>query len=138
MAYEHIEFEIDQGVAVLRLNRPDSLNSFTVDMHLEVREVLTRAASDSAVRCVLLTGNGRGFCAGQDLNDRAVSPGESMPDLGDFGYGQALLAKQNLLFPVIRSHVLTQRLANRMRRCLRHGEKDEAVFVGNYQISAFG
>ncbi|MEM1153066.1 MAG: 2-(1,2-epoxy-1,2-dihydrophenyl)acetyl-CoA isomerase PaaG [Pseudomonadota bacterium] len=82
MSYQNIEFEIDQGVAILRLNRPDALNSFTVDMHLEVREVLTMAAEDKSVRCVLLTGNGRGFCAGQDLNDRAVSPGEAMPDLG--------------------------------------------------------
>lgn len=83
MAYSNIEFDIDAGVAVLRLNRPDSLNSFTSDMHLEVREALTLAAEDSAVRAVLLTGNGRGFCAGQDLNDRAVAPGEAMPDLGD-------------------------------------------------------
>jgi 2-(1,2-epoxy-1,2-dihydrophenyl)acetyl-CoA isomerase len=83
MSYEHIEFEIDQGVAILRLNRPDALNSFTADMHGEVREVLTRAAGDKAVRAVLITGNGRGFCAGQDLNDRAVAPGAEMPDLGD-------------------------------------------------------
>lgn len=83
MAYQDIEFEIDQGVAVLRLNRPDSLNSFTTDMHTEVREALTGAAENPEVRAVLLTGNGRGFCAGQDLNDRAVAPGESMPDLGD-------------------------------------------------------
>ncbi|MEM6582727.1 MAG: 2-(1,2-epoxy-1,2-dihydrophenyl)acetyl-CoA isomerase PaaG [Pseudomonadota bacterium] len=82
MSFENIEFEIDHGVAILRLNRPDALNSFTVDMHLEVREVLTHAAEDKSVRCVLLTGNGRGFCAGQDLNDRSVSPGEAMPDLG--------------------------------------------------------
>jgi 2-(1,2-epoxy-1,2-dihydrophenyl)acetyl-CoA isomerase len=52
-------------------------------MHGEVREVLTRAAEDKAVRAVLITGNGRGFCAGQDLNDRAVAPGDSLPDLGD-------------------------------------------------------
>ena len=52
-------------------------------MHGEVREALTGAAGDKGVRAVLLTGNGRGFCAGQDLNDRAVSPGEEMPDLGD-------------------------------------------------------
>ncbi len=83
MTYNTIEFEIDQGVAVLRLNRPDSLNSFTAEMHAEVRQVLTTAAQDSAVRAVLLTGNGRGFCAGQDLNDRAVAPGEALPDLGD-------------------------------------------------------
>jgi 2-(1,2-epoxy-1,2-dihydrophenyl)acetyl-CoA isomerase len=83
MSYEHIEFEISKGVAILRLNRPDSLNSFTVAMHAEVREVLEQSASDPEVRAVLLTGNGRGFCAGQDLNDRAVAPGAEMPDLGD-------------------------------------------------------
>ncbi len=83
MAYQHIEFEIDQGVAILRLNRPDALNSFTADMHAEVREVLGEAAHNRSVRAVLLTGNGRGFCAGQDLNDRAVAPGEAQPDLGD-------------------------------------------------------
>ncbi len=83
MSYRNIEFSIDAGVAVLKLNRPDALNSFTAEMHGEVREVLEQAAADKSVRAVLLTGNGRGFCAGQDLNDRAVAPGESMPDLGD-------------------------------------------------------
>jgi len=83
MAYQNIEFSINQGVAVLKLNRPDSLNSFTSDMHAEVREALTLCASDKAIRAVLLTGNGRGFCAGQDLNDRAVAPTGQPPDLGE-------------------------------------------------------
>jgi 2-(1,2-epoxy-1,2-dihydrophenyl)acetyl-CoA isomerase len=83
MSYRNIEFETGKGVAILRLNRPDALNSFTAEMHGEVREALSGAAEDKAVRAVLLTGNGRGFCAGQDLNDRAVAPGEAMPDLGD-------------------------------------------------------
>ena len=83
MSFNTIEYGVDSGVAVLKLNRPDALNSFTVEMHGEVRGVLTSAAEDKAVRAVLITGNGRGFCAGQDLNDRAVSPGESMPDLGE-------------------------------------------------------
>ncbi|MFT6958163.1 MAG: 2-(1,2-epoxy-1,2-dihydrophenyl)acetyl-CoA isomerase [Halieaceae bacterium] len=83
MSYQHIEFEIYKGVAVLKLNRPESLNSFTADMHGEVRTVLTEAAASAEVRAVLITGNGRGFCAGQDLNDRAVAPGAEMPDLGD-------------------------------------------------------
>jgi 2-(1,2-epoxy-1,2-dihydrophenyl)acetyl-CoA isomerase len=83
MSYQHIEFEIHKGVAVLKLNRPDSLNSFTADMHGEVRAVLTEASESPAVRAVLITGNGRGFCAGQDLNDRSVAPGAEMPDLGD-------------------------------------------------------
>ena len=52
-------------------------------MHGEVREVLTQASEDKLVRAVLITGNGRGFCAGQDLNDRSVAPGEALPDLGD-------------------------------------------------------
>ncbi len=83
MSYKNIEFSIDKGVAVLKLNRPAVLNSFTAEMHGEVREVLTQAAADKLVRAVLITGNGRGFCAGQDLNDRAVAPGQSLPDLGD-------------------------------------------------------
>ncbi|MCB1694614.1 MAG: 2-(1,2-epoxy-1,2-dihydrophenyl)acetyl-CoA isomerase [Halioglobus sp.] len=83
MSYNNIEFAIGKGVAVLKLNRPDALNSFTAEMHGEVREVLTQAATDKTVRALLLTGNGRGFCAGQDLNDRAVAPGEAAPDLGD-------------------------------------------------------
>lgn len=83
MAWENIEFTIDNGVAKLVLNRPAALNSFTAAMHAEVREVLTRAADDPQVRAVLLTGAGRGFCAGQDLNDRAVSAGDAPPDLGD-------------------------------------------------------
>lgn len=83
MSYKNIEFAIDKGVAVLTLNRPDALNSFTAEMHGEVREVLTQAADDKSVRAVLITGNGRGFCAGQDLNDRSVAPGAEMPDLGD-------------------------------------------------------
>ena len=84
MSYDNIAFNIDQGVAQLTLNRPDSLNSFTTAMHGEVREALTQAAQDSGVRAVLITGKGRGFCAGQDLSDRAVAPGKDgeIPDLG--------------------------------------------------------
>lgn len=82
MSYQNIEFVIDRGVARLTLDRPDALNSFTAAMHGEVREALTLAAGEKAVRAVLITGNGRGFCAGQDLNDRAVDPTGEAPDLG--------------------------------------------------------
>ncbi|PLW82378.1 2-(1,2-epoxy-1,2-dihydrophenyl)acetyl-CoA isomerase [Kineobactrum sediminis] len=83
MTYSDIEFSVNNGVAVLALNRPESLNSFTAAMHGEVQEALAHAAQDTSIRALLLTGNGRGFCAGQDLNDRAVAPGEDLPDLGD-------------------------------------------------------
>ena len=79
MAYETIEFKLEGGVARLTLNRPDRLNSFTVQMHEEVADALGQLGE---ARCLVLTGAGRGFCAGQDLNDRAVAPGQSV-DLGE-------------------------------------------------------
>ena len=82
MAYQDICFEVADGVACLTLNRPDSLNSFTAAMHAEVAETLELAATDSTIRAVVITGAGRGFCAGQDLNDRNIAPGERV-DLGD-------------------------------------------------------
>jgi 2-(1,2-epoxy-1,2-dihydrophenyl)acetyl-CoA isomerase len=83
MSYENIQFEITNGVARLTLNRPDKLNSFTAAMHEEVRDALERVGTEAGVRVLLLTGAGRGFCAGQDLGDRAVAPGGAAVDLGD-------------------------------------------------------
>jgi 2-(1,2-epoxy-1,2-dihydrophenyl)acetyl-CoA isomerase len=77
--YETILFEPNGAVARITLNRPDRLNSFTRQMHEEVREAL---GSLGDARVLVLTGAGRGFCAGQDLNDRAVAPGETV-DLGE-------------------------------------------------------
>src|SRR5437868_2179018 len=73
-----IDFTTDGSVARITLNRPDRLNSFTRAMHEELRDALARLGE---ARVVVLTGAGRGFCAGQDLNDRAVAPGEAV-DLG--------------------------------------------------------
>lgn len=83
MSYATVELEVARGVARLTLNRPDSLNSFNLQMHADVRDALDRVAGDATVRCLLLTGNGRGFCAGQDLSDRSVQPGTEAPDLGE-------------------------------------------------------
>jgi 2-(1,2-epoxy-1,2-dihydrophenyl)acetyl-CoA isomerase len=82
MSYETILFGIDNGIARLTLNRPDKLNSFNVQMHGEVREALSAVVSGGA-RVLVLTGAGRGFCAGQDLSDRAVAPGSAGVDLGE-------------------------------------------------------
>ncbi len=83
MSYKNILFKVEKGTAFITLNRPETLNSFTVEMHLEFRDALTKCAENDEIRCVLLSGEGRGFCAGQDLNDRAVAPGEASPDLGE-------------------------------------------------------
>ncbi len=74
--------DIQQGVMTLTFNRPERLNSFNDAMHRELAEHLTRAERDDEVRCLLLTGAGRAFCAGQDLNDRNVDPEAGPPDLG--------------------------------------------------------
>ena len=78
-AYETILLDQADGIARITLNRPDRLNSFTRIMHAELQSALDEAID---ARVVVLTGAGRGFCAGQDLNDRAVAPGEAV-DLGD-------------------------------------------------------
>jgi 2-(1,2-epoxy-1,2-dihydrophenyl)acetyl-CoA isomerase len=83
MAYQTILFEVDDGVARLTFNRPERLNSFTAQMHGEVAEALGEIERDVAIRTLLLTGAGRAFCAGQDLADRAVAPGDAPVDLGD-------------------------------------------------------
>jgi 2-(1,2-epoxy-1,2-dihydrophenyl)acetyl-CoA isomerase len=103
MSYESILFEVDSGVARLTLNRPDKLNSFNVQMHGEVREALS-SIPRSGARVLVLTGAGRGFCAGQDLGDRAVAPGSQGVDLGESlenRYNPLVLALHDLAMPVI-------------------------------------
>ncbi|HEY0148793.1 MAG TPA: 2-(1,2-epoxy-1,2-dihydrophenyl)acetyl-CoA isomerase PaaG [Allosphingosinicella sp.] len=99
-AYETILFSLEGGIARLTLNRPDRLNSFTVLMHEEVADALGRL---DGARVLVLTGAGRGFCAGQDLNDRAVAPGQSV-DLGESvekRYNPLIRTLTSLPFPVI-------------------------------------
>jgi 2-(1,2-epoxy-1,2-dihydrophenyl)acetyl-CoA isomerase len=71
------------AVRVLTLNRPAALNSFTAEMHGRLRAALEEAAADVSVRALVITGAGRGFCAGQDLNDPEMKgDGSSPPDVG--------------------------------------------------------
>jgi len=104
MGYENILFETGGGVATLTLNRPDKLNSFTQAMHLEVRDALEKVEADKSIRVLLLTGAGRGFCAGQDLSDRAVAPGGDAVDLGasvEQFYAPLVMKLRSLPMPVI-------------------------------------
>ncbi|SSS39439.1 enoyl-CoA hydratase, phenylacetic acid degradation [Acinetobacter baumannii] len=82
MDYQNIIAEEKNGVGYLTFNRPKALNSFNVDMHREVAEVLSQWTKNPDVRCVVISGEGRGFCAGQDLGDRVVDPNAEVPDLG--------------------------------------------------------
>jgi len=104
MAYETILFSSGGGIARLTLNRPDRLNSFTDQMHGEVRAALDEVRGDASVRVLLLTGAGRGFCAGQDLGDRSVAPGGAPVDLGESierNYKPLVLGLRALPMPVV-------------------------------------
>ncbi|WP_068110835.1 2-(1,2-epoxy-1,2-dihydrophenyl)acetyl-CoA isomerase PaaG [Tropicimonas marinistellae] len=87
----------------ITLNRPDRLNSFNDEMHAALRAAL-ESARDEGARCVLLTGAGRGFCAGQDLSDRDPSRMDGPPDLGRTVrtlYAPLVRLIRSLEFPVI-------------------------------------
>ena len=103
MTYQNILFEVSSGIARLTFNRPERLNSFNTAMHEEVRAALA-ALTTAAARVLVITGAGRGFCAGQDLNDRAVAPGAAAPDLAasiEKNYKPLILALRELPLPVI-------------------------------------
>jgi 2-(1,2-epoxy-1,2-dihydrophenyl)acetyl-CoA isomerase len=104
MNYQHILYAAEGGIARLTLNRPERLNSFNDAMHAEVRDALSRVKASADMRVLLLTGAGRGFCAGQDLGDRAVAPGSEAVDLGasiERNYKPLVLALRALPLPVI-------------------------------------
>jgi 2-(1,2-epoxy-1,2-dihydrophenyl)acetyl-CoA isomerase len=103
MNYQTIQYAVTDGVARLTLNRPERLNSFNGEMHAEVRTALARVAGDGA-RVLVLSGAGRGFCAGQDLGDRQVAPGGARADLGESierNYKPLILTLKSLPMPVI-------------------------------------
>lgn len=82
MTEQPLIVEKGDGYVALTLNRPDKLNAFNEALHLALRQALEEASADEACRAILLTGAGRGFCAGQDLGDRDPSTADGPPDLG--------------------------------------------------------
>jgi enoyl-CoA hydratase/carnithine racemase len=91
--YKVTRYAVEDGIATLTLNRPDRLNSWTGRMHTEYRHALERAEQDPSVRVVVVTGAGRGFCAGADsaalethVERGGYDPG-TPPDLARPGYG---------------------------------------------------
>jgi 2-(1,2-epoxy-1,2-dihydrophenyl)acetyl-CoA isomerase len=87
------------AVRTLTLNRPQALNSFTADMHRQLRAQLEAAADDAAVRCVLITGAGRAFCAGQDLAE--ISSGAVVGNVVERLYKPLALRIRSMPVPVV-------------------------------------
>ena len=95
---------LEAGVLTLTLNRPERLNALNVTLIQALLAAARRAAVDSACRAVLITGGGRGFCAGADLADRALGPGSARPDLGqalEKGLNPLVRALRGLPKPVV-------------------------------------
>jgi 2-(1,2-epoxy-1,2-dihydrophenyl)acetyl-CoA isomerase len=89
------------AVTTLTLNRPAAMNSLTAAMHQELLAALNAAADDRAVRCVVITGQGRGFCAGQDLGDPAAAPGMDLGALIAAHYKPLVQRLRSMPVPVI-------------------------------------
>jgi enoyl-CoA hydratase/carnithine racemase len=68
MTYQDILYKVEHRIATITLNRPDKLNAWTAIMEREVRQAMDAAAADDGVRAIVLTGAGRGFCAGADMD----------------------------------------------------------------------
>jgi len=97
-AFEFIELGFDNGVAWITLNRPDKLNAFTATMQEELKEALSRIQQSGDVRCLVITGAGRGFSAGQDLADLDLS---NLGDVVEKYYNPLIRTITNLPMPVI-------------------------------------
>jgi 2-(1,2-epoxy-1,2-dihydrophenyl)acetyl-CoA isomerase len=98
---EHIVFHIEEGVATITLNRPDRLNAFNRKMAMEVQHALDVCATNAEVRAVLITGNGKGFCAGQDLAELLGPEAPTMSQILSEHYNPIITRIRNLAKPVV-------------------------------------
>ena len=99
--YETIHYRVENGVAWLTLNRPDKLNAFTSQMNREIQKAIKTSASSDEVRAIVITGEGRAFCSGQDLSevDEDINLGQMLRE--DYGpmMQQIASVKNQLLQP---------------------------------------
>lgn len=104
MSFETIKYEINNNIATLTLNRPEVFNSLNEQMHAELKTALASVKKDKSIRVLVITGEGKAFCAGQDLNDRSVNNKDEKLDLGESierKYNPLIKSIYNLEIPVI-------------------------------------
>ncbi len=83
MSFETIKYQVIEGIATLTFNRPEVFNSLNEQMHSELKVALGKIKKDETIRVLIITGEGKAFCAGQDLNDRSVNNADATIDLGE-------------------------------------------------------
>jgi 2-(1,2-epoxy-1,2-dihydrophenyl)acetyl-CoA isomerase len=101
MSQETIIYEKHDGIAKITLNRPQALNAFTAEMNRELQEILKDADEDQTARCLLLTGAGRAFCAGQDLKGRTPGKKGSLGESLRKNYNPIILRLRRTEKPVV-------------------------------------
>ena len=99
--YEYIEFQIIQNIAYLRFNRPEVFNSINQPMAFEIQQVLDLCGENESIRCVVITGNGKAFCAGQDLKEVTDPEGPALQNIVKDQYNPIIMRIRNLNKPVI-------------------------------------
>ena len=101
MSGKSVEFHIKNSLAVIKLNRPDVLNSFNREMALELQDVLRKSDSEQAVRAIYLSANGRAFCAGQDLAEAVSEDGPELKKIVAEHYNPIILLIRKIEKPII-------------------------------------
>ena len=101
MPFSTILFDKQDSIAAITLNRPERLNAFTAQMHAELREAMDAIESDPALRALMITGSGRGFCAGQDLAEQAMESSGDVSGVLEQNYNPLLRRLRALPFPVV-------------------------------------
>src|SRR5690349_4776124 len=98
---ESIKYSIENAVAKIILNRPDKFNSFNREMALQMQDALDKAAADKTIRAVYITGEGKAFCAGQDLSEAIDPSGPGIRKIVDEHYNPVSRKIRNLEKPVV-------------------------------------
>lgn len=98
---DNIIFEKSSGIGRIKLNRPDMLNSFNKDMALAVQNALDDCAEDSEIRCIVITGSGRAFSAGQDLQEATDPNGPELKSIVKDHYNPIILKLRGIEKPVV-------------------------------------
>lgn len=97
----NISLQIHESIAVIQLDRPEKFNSFVRDMALALQEVLANLAIDNQIRCIVITGSGKAFCAGQDLQEATDPNGPSLTKIVSEHYNPIIASIRNIPKPVI-------------------------------------
>jgi 2-(1,2-epoxy-1,2-dihydrophenyl)acetyl-CoA isomerase len=102
MAYQFIKYSVENGVATVTLNRPEVYNALNDEIKFELQDVFKAIGKDEKVRVVILTGEGKAFCSGQDLKANSVAKGKkSFLESLQRGYNPIILGMRNLPKPII-------------------------------------